>query len=80
MCQGVVLEDYEPSWSPVSYDVMYLSFLYMVPMFGWDVPSQVDDPLLAMFLFFQNHHDLWCSLWCFTHGEIHSPHRFCLVK
>ena len=24
-----VLEDYDPSRSPVSYDVMYLSFLYI---------------------------------------------------
>ena len=52
MCQGVVLEDYDPSRSPVSYDVMYLPFSYIYgAMFGWDVPSRVDPLLLAMFLF-----------------------------
>ena len=46
MCQGVVLEDYDPSRSPVSYDVMYLPFPYIYgAMFGWDVPLRVD-PLL----------------------------------
>ena len=53
MCQGVVLEDYDPSCSPVSYDVMYLPFPYIYgAMFGWDVPLQVDPLLLAMFLFY----------------------------
>ena len=45
--------DYDPSRSPVSYDVMYLPFPYIPygAMFGWDVPSRVDPLLLAMFLF-----------------------------
>ena len=42
-----MLEDYDPSRSPVSYDVMYLPFPYIYgAMFGWDVPSRVD-PLLS---------------------------------
>ena len=41
------MEDYDPSRSPVSYDVMYLPFPYIYgAMFGWDVPSRVD-PLLS---------------------------------
>ena len=50
-----LLEDYDPSRSPVSYDVMYLPFPYIYgAMFGWDVPLRVDPLLLAMFLFLQN--------------------------
>ena len=49
-----LLEDYDPSRSPVSYDVMYLPFPFIYgAMFGWDVPSRVDPLLLAMFLFLQ---------------------------
>ena len=39
----MVLEDYDPSRSPISHDVMYLPFLvYMVRCFGWNVPLWVD--------------------------------------
>ena len=55
MCQGVVLEDYDPSRSPVSYDVMYLPFPFIYgAMFGWDVPLRVDPLLLALFLLLQD--------------------------
>ena len=50
----ILLEDYDPSCSPVSYDVMYLPFLYIYGvMFGWDVPLWVDPLLLALFPFLQ---------------------------
>ena len=49
-----LLEDYDPSRSPVSYDVMYLPFLFIYgAMFGWDVPLWVDPLLLALFLLLQ---------------------------
>ena len=54
MCQGVMLEDYDPSHSPVSYDFMYLPFPYIYGvMFGWDVPLLVDPLLLGLFPFLQ---------------------------
>ena len=50
----ILLEDYDPSRSPVAYDVMYLPSPYIYgAMFGWDVPLRVDPLLLAMFLFLQ---------------------------